>query len=172
MLSSLFTETLSAAKGRSPHRRRQNRTSESSEHALGSWVWLSDCTPKCNCYVYLRKTFCLPSKPKGASISVAACSKYKLYVNGKYISQGPARAPQGFYYYDTHDITQALTNDENVVALLVHYFGVDTYAGPAGKPGLNCRIDIELEDERLCIRTDETWLARPAEEWTGHGGRI
>jgi len=147
---------------------------------LGKWIWLADAAgvrgdqqPVRNCYVYFRKLINLPARPSKAHVKIAADSKYKLYVNGTYVGKGPARAPAGAAYYDTHDIAGLLTRGANVVAALVHYFGEPTYAGPPGAPGLNCRVEIDPESRsELVVISDETWKALRAPDWTDQGDRI
>ncbi len=172
MLFSFLSRTLCEAKVSAPYKRGRSRFNKSSGDVLGNWIWFSDNVSDPNCYAYFRRALKLDSRPKRATICVAACSKYKLYINGEYIGRGPARAPLGVHYYDIHDITGVCVQGENLIALIVHYFGVDTYAGPVGKPGLNCRIEVELESGNIQIPTDESWLACRADEWTDCGERI
>ncbi|MGC8861960.1 MAG: family 78 glycoside hydrolase catalytic domain [Armatimonadota bacterium] len=146
----------------------------------GKWIWTASGVrqaqeeqPERNSYARFRKLFNLPSGPATALIRVAANSKYKLYINGEYVGKGPARAPAGAAYYDTHDITRFLSKGANVIALLVHYFGETTYAGPPGKPGLNCSLEVECESGLgLVVVSDETWKACRAPDWTDQGDRI
>ena len=172
MFSSLFGLARSSISGSAHSHKRSRRRGRQSEHALSNWIWLTEDVPERNCYAQFRKTLWLSTSPKSATVLVTAQSKYKLFVNGRYVGRGPARAPEGVFYYDAHDVSQFLEQGANVIAFLVHYFGVDTYMGLAGKPGLNCKVEVELEDQKLEVITDETWLVRRAEEWSNKGARI
>ena len=56
-------------------------------------------------HVYFRKTFELPSQPRNAPAYVTADSRYRLYVNGKFVGRGPVRSYPRFQYYDVYDLS-------------------------------------------------------------------
>src|SRR5207244_808181 len=76
-----------------------------------------------NLFTYFRKTFDLPSGPVAAVTHVSADSRYRLYVNGRYVGRGPVRGDLVWQYYDDYDITPFLHSGKNVIAALVHYYG-------------------------------------------------
>ncbi|MGQ9455057.1 MAG: family 78 glycoside hydrolase catalytic domain [Armatimonadota bacterium] len=153
-------------------RRVSRRTDRRSEHELGKWIWISTGAGESNTYVYFRRSFRLPAKPQAASMCVAASSKYKLFVNGRYVGRGPARSPEGICYYDNHDLVRFLNDGENTIGFLVYYSVDHASAGLSGMPGLNCKAIFELGDQTVEIITDETWQARRAAEWTDPGERM
>lgn len=69
---------------------------------------------------YFRKSFDLAAKPAGFIIHVSADNRYKLYVNGKLVSLGPARGDTYYWNYETVDLAPYLTAGKNVVAALVY----------------------------------------------------
>jgi alpha-L-rhamnosidase len=139
---------------------------------MGNWIWTQESQGTRNFYLYARKLFELPAKPDRAIIKTSAGSRYKLYVNGRYVGKGPVRSMAGLSYYDTYDITELLGKGKNVIAFLVHHFGEKTYIGEPRKPGLICKAEIETGDQRQVIVTDETWKVRRAPDWTDTGARI
>ncbi len=68
---------------------------------------------------YFRKTIDLTTKPDSFIVNVSADNRYKLYVNGKLVSLGPARGDTYFWNYETVDIAPYLYNGKNTIAALV-----------------------------------------------------
>jgi len=145
---------------------------KSSQDDVGKWIWIANPDPIPNSYIHARKTFTLDRTPASAVIKASADSRYKLFVNGRYVGKGPVRSAEGHCYVDSHDVTSLLVRGPNVVAFLVHHIGENTYAYSAGKPGLICVVELDFDGERLSFGTDETWRARRAIEWTGSGARM
>jgi alpha-L-rhamnosidase len=143
-----------------------------SQEDLEKWIWIAKPDPIPNSYIYARKTFVLDSAPTSALIKASADSRYKLFVNGRYVGKGPVRSAEGSCCVDSYDVTNLLTRGSNVVAFLVHHIGENTYAYSAGKPGLICRVKIETGGEPHVLGTDETWKVRRATEWTDSGARM
>ena len=56
-------------------------------------------------------------------LRISADDYYKLYVNGAYVAQGPAPAYPEYYYYNEMDLTDYLTEGDNVIAVHLYYQG-------------------------------------------------
>jgi hypothetical protein len=70
--------------------------------------------------VYLfRKKINLSSKPSTYIIHISADNRYKLFVNDKLVSLGPARGDLAHWNYETVDIAPMLSGGENIVAAVV-----------------------------------------------------
>ncbi|HEY4289600.1 MAG TPA: alpha-L-rhamnosidase N-terminal domain-containing protein [Puia sp.] len=69
---------------------------------------------------YFRKKIELPVKPDRFVIYVSADNRYKLYVNGKLVSLGPARGDTYYWNYETVDLAPYLVTGKNVIAALVY----------------------------------------------------
>ena len=54
--------------------------------------------PNQNSHILFRKTFSLEKKPQKATVYVSADDYYKLYVNGRFVNQGPAPAYHHCYH--------------------------------------------------------------------------
>jgi alpha-L-rhamnosidase len=139
---------------------------------LGKWVWIANPEPVANSYVRARKSFALPGKPSKAVIKACADTRYKLFVNGRYVGKGPVRAGEGYCYFDTFDVAELLNKGDNVVAVLAHHIGEGTYGAVPGRPGLICKIEIEVDGETQYLGTDESWKVHRADEWVGTGARM
>lgn len=68
---------------------------------------------------YFRKSIDLAVKPSTFVVYVSADNRYKLYVNDKLVSLGPARGDTYFWNYETVDLAPYLTAGKNTVAALV-----------------------------------------------------
>lgn len=145
---------------------------KSSQDAPGKWIWIANPDPTPNSYIHARKVFTLDRTPTSAVIKASADSRYKLFVNGRYVGKGPVRSATGHCYIDSHDVSALLARGPNVVAFLVHHIGENTYAYSAGKPGLICVMELDFDGQRLSFGTDETWKVRRATEWTSLGARM
>ena len=73
--------------------------------------------------VYLfRKNFTLDTEDKYFIVHVSADNRYKLYVNGQYVGNGPARGDLMKWYFETIDLAPYLKKGENVIAAEVWNF--------------------------------------------------
>lgn len=72
---------------------------------------------------HFRKTFELKDKPESFIIHVSADNRYKLYVNGTFVSLGPARGDVFHWNFETIDIAPYLKAGKNALAAVVWQFG-------------------------------------------------
>src|SRR5688500_13239167 len=85
-------------------------------HWSASWITSSD-GPKRDYGVYhFRKTFTLENRPEKFIVHVSADNRYRLFVNGKAVCNGPARGDLYNWYFETVDISSYLKPGENIVA--------------------------------------------------------
>ncbi|MBN1568753.1 MAG: alpha-rhamnosidase [Acidobacteria bacterium] len=70
--------------------------------------------------VYLfRKKIDLEAAPEKFVVHVSADNRYKLYVNGRLASAGPARGDLFYWNYETVDLASFLCAGENIIAAVV-----------------------------------------------------
>lgn len=83
--------------------------------------WISHATASPTTYgIYLfRKTFELTEKPQTFIIHVSADNRYKLFVNEKLVSLGPARGDLNNWNFETVDIAPYLNTGKNSIAAQV-----------------------------------------------------
>ncbi len=136
-----------------------------------------------NRWFLFRRSFTLPAPAERASLSITVDGRYKLSVNGAPVGRGPVRCSPHFQRLDRYDVAPHLVCGENVLAVLVHVYGVDTswyetvkgYWQPFfGDGGLYCELDIDCRDGTfLTILTDEDWRCLDCPAWnreTPRGG--
>lgn len=92
---------------------------------INRWNATSDLTLKEYGVFKFRKTIALKEKPASFVIHVSADNRYKLFVNGKHVSQGPARGDLYFWNFETVDIAPYLNAGSNTIAAVVWNDGRD-----------------------------------------------
>lgn len=134
-----------------------------------NWIWLPTWTPEDDSdarIVYFRKEILLESPlPSQKKIRITADSRYKLYINGQFVQEGPQKPlDTKEWFVDTADVTPYLVPGINVAAVEVLRFAANqndsmyrsntpclyiedgTANAPilAGKSGWKCRINHEI----------------------------
>ena len=67
-------------------------------------------------YIF-KKSFCLDSV-KSSTIEVSAQARYKLYINGAFVSCGPCKGTREKTYFDCVDVTSYLNVGENEIFVM------------------------------------------------------
>src|SRR5665647_1718767 len=107
--------------------------------------------------VYLfRKEISIDTKPEKFIIHVSADNRYKLYINGVYVCNGPARSYLFKWNFETIDISSYLHSGKNIISSIVWNFA---WHGPlaqiSGQTGFI--IQGNTKDENS-INSDNSWL--------------
>ncbi|HET9825633.1 MAG TPA: alpha-L-rhamnosidase C-terminal domain-containing protein [Chitinophagaceae bacterium] len=102
----------------------RSQTSELSSKAWDAW-WISVPGQPAHDYgVYqFRKTFTLGAKPDSFIVHISADNRYKLFVNGQFVSLGPARGDIFHWNFETLDLGAYLQAGKNVIAAVVWNYG-------------------------------------------------
>jgi len=122
------------------------------------WIWLSEEKASKNAWLCFNKNVNISEKPEKLFAKIAAENKYWLYINGECavreggLKRGPT--PTGCYY-DEVDISPYLIQGENLISILVWYWGNEASysSSDAGQGGLL----FEAENEKISILSDESW---------------
>ena len=107
-----------------------------------------------NCQTGYRKDFSIEHIPSCAVMIIGAQTFYRLYINGKRVTHGPARSPEGYQRYDTIDILPYLTIGTNRIAIEVSSYNYGCYYVPKVEGFLCAKLMMDHQ-EVLC--TDTTW---------------
>ena len=119
------------------------------------WISVPDINPNGYGVYYFRKSIELSSVPKTFPVHVSADNRYKLFVNGKLVSLGPARGDLLHWNYETVDLAPYLHSGNNVVAAQVWNEGEYRAEGH-----LSSRTAFILQGgttESEILNTNETW---------------
>ena len=87
-------------------------------------VWEKDCEKTMNHHLVFRSVI---SPYENVFVSVSCSNMYQMFINGKFIAEGPARAGHGYYRVDEIDISKYLTEKDNVVAFFVAGYYVENF---------------------------------------------
>ncbi|MGB6689111.1 MAG: hypothetical protein WBE76_14855 [Terracidiphilus sp.] len=79
-----------------------------------------------NLSVGFRAVFDAPEGPR-IRLLVAGSTLYRVYLNGELLAWGPARGPHEYFRVDVLDLTQRAAKGENVVAIEVAGYNVNSY---------------------------------------------
>ena len=133
---------------------------------VAKWIWCEGEAVPQNFYLYCRKSFTLAGKASDATVEVTADSRYKLFVNGKFVGRGPARCDQRWEYYDTYDLRKFLHPGENVISAMVHQYGAPSHSYTLGRGGFFLQGEVR-EGSARSVRLDsnESWRLLPAPPW-------
>jgi hypothetical protein len=120
-----------------------------------SWVTVpNESTDGYGVYLF-RKTMELSAKPATFIIHVSADNRYKLFINEKLVSLGPARGDLSHWNFETVDIAPYLEAGKNILAAQVWNEG-------AWKPEaqISFRTGFILQGETVnesAVNTNNTW---------------
>lgn len=132
------------------------------EAFLSNWIWMKDfdgAKVQKPCIVYFRKEF-----DRADEIKISANCRYKLYINGQFVQEGPQKGCRELAYKDTAELSAYLNGDQNAAAIEVLYYPQQSalrndslYYSP-----YPCLYVEDLSGEhKLCGRTG--WKCRKAE---------
>ena len=174
--------------------------------ASAKWIWLDYTTPwaemdpyrvekvigvresEKNRWGLFRKKFELPPDFTNTSstpvkIYISVDSRYKMFINGKYVGRGIYRCNRFNWYYDEYDISHILKPGSNVICIIVQFFGEDMSwyepfphgklgAISMGKGGLIFEMKIPTSKGLMIIASDKTVRACPCTAWDQVAPRV
>ena len=108
-----------------------------------------------NVHFYFKKKLNI-NKRDGVKIKITADDYYKLYINGKFVGQGPAQGYYFNYYWNEYDISSYLNDGENEIFVSCYYQGLINryYVSGDGRLGMIAQV---YSDEGVILSTDESW---------------
>ncbi len=118
----------------------------------------SDYTPDKkydNQHILFRKKFHVDNTAD-AIIKISADDYYKLYINGTFVTQGPAPSYNFCYYYNEIDISKYLQKGENTIAVHSYYQGLINRVWVSGDLRHMLICEISNADD-IILATDDTW---------------
>lgn len=109
-----------------------------------------------NSHILFRKWF-ETEHGKKTFIYISADDYYKLYVNGKFVCQGPAPGYPFHYYYNKVDITEYLKDGRNLIAVHTYYQGLINRVWVSGDDRHGLILDVE-QDGKVILSSDANFL--------------
>ncbi|MCW3098618.1 MAG: hypothetical protein JWL77_4236 [Chthonomonadaceae bacterium] len=152
---------------------------------LRAWVWVgmksgerTQATVGC-----FRKQVTLKTVPRQVAAWISADRRYRLYINGRLVSQGPtdpgedypggkSQVQSGLYYCDYRDLTPYFHAGVNVIAVEVFAAQLGSWYGSTGHPGLFFQAKITAADGAVStLQADGSWRGLAADYLrSGEGG--
>ncbi len=86
---------------------------------VASWIAVPNESPYDYGVYLFRKNIDLEKKPSSFVIHVSADNRYKLFVNEKLVSLGPARSDLSHWNFETVDLAPYMKNGKNTIAAIV-----------------------------------------------------
>lgn len=83
-------------------------------------VWEHGKENETNYNLVFRTVICGDS----AKIAIAASNMYQMFINGKMVAEGPARAGHGYYCADEIDLAPHLDTGKNIIAIFVNGYNI------------------------------------------------
>ncbi len=124
-----------------------------------------------NLHIDFRGSFEIASLvPEKVIVRVTADDYYKLYVNGKFVCQGPAQGyPKGYNWNET-DVSEYLVAGENQITAEVYYNGLINRSFDSGDLRCGFLLDLISKEggkEEFLFGTDESWQCRFDRKYVG-----
>jgi hypothetical protein len=119
------------------------------------WISVPQTVPENYGVYYFRKNFEMAAIPDSLPVYVSADNRYKLFVNEKTVSIGPARGDVQHWYYETVDLSPYLHPGHNVIAAQVWNEGESR-----AEANVSLRTGFILQGgspDAKMLNTDDTW---------------
>lgn len=106
---------------------------------------------------HFRKTVELSAVPEEYIVHISADNRYKLFLNGEYIANGPARGDNLNWRFETIDLAKYLKPGKNVLAAVVWNFGNQR---PMAQHTAGTGLIVQgNSDKETHFNTNQSWKA-------------
>lgn len=135
----------------------QGVTRQSYRRWDAKWIW-HEHAPARNAWVLFRSEFNLKSV-SGVRLFISADTRYRVWVNGELLGDGPPQSQPYHQYYDERNIARIVKKGINCIAVTVQHQGVQQ----AARGGLLAEI-TDSTGKVLC-GTGKAWRAAVGKAW-------
>lgn len=137
---------------------------------LANMIWFpgwnfADCDEPV--VAYFRKKIMIKSPVKIACVKISADTRYKLYINGVFVQEGPQKGDLESWHFDTADLQPCFREGENIVAVQVLRFPENAdkrnrslFIGP--KPFLYVEGSVSTQEEEISLDAGTGYRCRRA----------
>jgi len=142
----------------------------------GRWKarWISLPDEPANTYgvYHFRKSFELESIPSQFIIHVSADNRYKLYINGQFVSLGPTRGDIYNWNFETVDLAPYLQQGKNVLAAVVWNYADKKPVAQISYNQTGFLLQGNTDTESI-VNTNNTWVCIKNESYSPwQGGQV
>lgn len=117
------------------------------------------CDEHRNRHILFRKKVVCSGDAREAKIYISADDYYKLYINGRFVGQGPAPSYHFQYNYNVMDVLDYLSEGENVIAVHTLYQGLINRVWQSGDNRHGLILDLCIDGEVVAC-SDETFKTK------------
>lgn len=121
------------------------------------WITAKEYNGGTGFYRFCKNFVC--NNPEIMEIRVSADTRYKMYINGELVSEGPCQGAECVHYFENEDVSSYVQCGENEIVIDVLYIDEQLFTTtfPKGQPSLWLDAQIIDGGEDKHIITDETW---------------
>ena len=113
-----------------------------------------------NAHVLFRREVVLDNLTRPATMYISADDYYKLYINGEFVTQGPALCYHFHHGYNVVDVTKYLHKGRNVIAVHTLYHGLINRVWQSGDFRHGLIYDLCIGDSTVASSDTNTLTAR------------
>ena len=122
------------------------------------------------CYLDFCADLDLAASPARADLCVSADSRYRLWVNGRFVGRGPERSWPSAMAVDQRDIAMLLCPGRNRIRIQVYSPGYSHFAHVhRAACGMICWLQI---DGQTVLTSDRSWRVRRDLSWSAQVPRV
>lgn len=118
------------------------------------------CNEHRNRHILFRRQFICENITDNARIYISADDYYKLYINGKFVAQGPSPSYHFKYNYNVIDVSGYLKEGRNTIAVHTLYQGLINRVWQSGDNRHGLIMDLEI-DNITVLCSDENFRTSP-----------
>lgn len=111
-------------------------------------------------HILFRKKFLLPDRPQRAVLFLSADDHYRLYLNGRFVTEGPTASYPWAYNYNAVDVSAYLRSGENTIAVHTLYYGRVNRVCVSADDRHGLLLDLEC-DGKTVVCSGEDFLTAP-----------
>jgi hypothetical protein len=127
------------------------------------WIWTDDIHP--NSYVAALTKVGMAAVPETAVIGIFADTKYKLYINSKFVNAGPSPFRKPVIMVDEYDVSEYLETGSNTILIVAHFIGSSTKYNNAEKPGILAYMSADAGGKTVKCVTGTSWQVAELKCW-------
>lgn len=120
-----------------------------------NWITHPDISPKAYGVFHARKSFDLANDPEQFIIHITADNRFRLFVNGRHLTEGPARGDLLHWRFETIDIAPFLKSGKNTIAVVFWNFGEHKALSQISNQTAFLMQGNNATEE--VVNTDDTW---------------
>lgn len=131
-----------------------------------NWIWKKQAEPNPYNQTILARRKVNLIDPRRAVMAITADSQYRLFINGRWVNDGPCRSYPEHYRYDELDVTDCLQAGRNEIVVIARYLGVGSPHQIPKQAGLLAQLEVTGGDgKQTVVISDDSWQVAEARAW-------